>query len=74
MSCLFSSPHCDLNSGADDLLLLFAYVIAWGSVEHLHAELQYMDDYMEEKHRCMMTGYYHGQLHCCCSSLRILAW
>jgi hypothetical protein len=47
-------------SGADDLLLLFTYIITYADVPHLMAEMNFMDDYMDDKHRCMMTGYYLG--------------
>ncbi len=45
-------------SGADVLLILFAYIIVKARVPSLWAELQVMDDFISEKHRCMVTGYY----------------
>jgi hypothetical protein len=46
------------HSGADDLLILFTYIITYADVPYLLAEMNFMDDYMDDKHRCMMTGYY----------------
>jgi len=44
--------------GADDLLLLFTHILIRSRLPHLHAEIRFMDEYMTEQHRMLMTGYY----------------
>ena len=44
--------------GADDLLLLFAYLLIHSRVENLVAELAFLADFIPEHQRCTMQGYY----------------
>lgn len=44
--------------GADDLLLLFTYLLIHTSVPNLLAELSFLSDFIPEHQRCTMQGYY----------------
>eukprot|EP00808_Paulinella_micropora_P007232 g17224.t1 len=43
---------------ADDLLLLFAYILIHAKIEDIHAHVRITEDYMQDQERFLMSGYY----------------
>jgi len=52
-----------LYSGADDLLLLFIFIIIRANVPDLHARIEFVNDFMYE-FKSVTDGYYIGRSLC----------
>ena len=68
--CLWSNHTASARprlicSGADDLLLLFLYIIIKADVPNLYAETEFICDYVTSKQTSMGVGYYMGAYSCC---------
>jgi len=53
-----AKPKRSTVIGADDLLLLYTYIVIKSNVPHLCAEINFMDDFLPDHQRCLMKGYY----------------
>lgn len=64
----------DAVIGADDLLLLFALLIVRGDCgSGLHAELRFIEDFLSEQQRSLVSCYYHATFQAAAELLRTIS-